>query len=354
MKKALKQNSNKPKSNVRAFIRFFLLLISLGAFAVSVAQIGQHWNYQEVLLDVSQQITQKITPTDLSNRIQGSIDDSEFQDAENYLQIAKEYQFEIDYNNFESQINQKDKTLNRVIKNASDFTTGFVKGESANLAGVAGAVTADFTVVGDVRDLRKEYFKYQAKQPINELIVVLSGTGIGLTAMTVASLGAAFPVKTGVSTFKLAVKSQRLTVRFQKQLLKLGRKVFNWRKFTRAIKHNKSISNMHRAVKTAYRPKALKPLEIIAGQVNTIRKSSSTADTLYMLKYVENTNDLRHLEKVTLKHGAKTKGIFKLLGKGTIRTTRVLKRTTELLLSVISSIVSGLLSVFLFIGRKIV
>ncbi|MGK0271173.1 MAG: hypothetical protein ACI88H_001827 [Cocleimonas sp.] len=354
MKKALNQNSNKPKSKVRAFIRFLLLLISLGVFSISVAQIGQHWNYQEVLSDVSEQITQTITPTDLSNRIQEAIDNSEFEDAKSYLRIAKEYQFEIDYNNFESRLKQKDKTLNRVIKNASDFTTGFVNGKSANLAGVAGAVSADFTVVGDVRDLRNEYLKYQAKEPINELIVVLSGTGIGLTAMTVASLGAAAPAKTGVSTIKLAVKSQRLTARFQEQLLKLGRKVFNWRKFTRGIKQDKSISSMRRAVKIAYRPKALKPLEKIAGQVNTIRKSSSTADTLYMLKYVENTNDLRHLEKVTLKHGAKTKGIFKLLGKATIRTTRVLKRTTELLLSIISSIVSGLLSLFFFIGRRVV
>ena len=135
---------------------------------------------------------------------------------------------------------------------------------------------------------------------------------------------------------------------------RLGRKIFDWPVFTRAIKQDKSLNNMRRAVKTAYHPKAIKPLEVIASKVNTIRKSSSTADTLFMLKYVENTNDLRHLEKVTLKHGAKTKGLFKLLGKGVIRTTKVLKRTTELLLSIISSLVSGLLSLFLFVGRRVI
>jgi len=337
---------------IRRFIKLLLLTSSLGVFVVSVAQIGQHWNYQEALLDISQQIKQRITPSDFSQRIQESIDNFEFEDAKNYLLIAKEYQFDIDYSNFETQIKQKDQPLERIIKNASDFADGFVKGESANITGVAGAVSADFTVVGDVRDLRKEYLKYQAEQPINELIVVLSGIGIGLTALTVGTLGAAAPAKTGISTIKLAVKSHRLTAKFQKQLLKLGHKIFDWPVFTRAIKQDKSISNMRRAVNTAYHPKATKPLEVIAGKVNTIRKSSSTADTLFLLKYVENTNDLRHLEKITLKHGAKTKGLFKLLGKGVIRTTRILKRTTELLLSIFSSLVSGMFSLFLFIGRR--
>ena len=331
-----------------------MLVLSLSVFVISVAQIGQHWNYQEILLDVGQQITRNVSPTEISKRIQESINDSEFDDAKSYLQIAKEYQFDLNYSNLENQIKLKDKPLNRFIKKTSDFTTGFVNGESTNLAGVAGAVAADFTVVGDVRDLRKEYLKYQAQQPINELIVVLSGSGIGLTALTIGSFGAAAPAKTGVSTIKLAVKSQRLTGRFQKQILKLGRKVFDWPLFTRAIKKDKSLSNMRRAVKTAYKPTVIKPLKTIATKVNSIRKSSSTADTLFMLKYVDSANDLRRLEKVTLKHGAKTKGLFKLLGKGVIRTTRVLKRTVELMLSIISSIVSGLLSIFLFIGRRLV
>jgi len=331
-----------------------LLLSSTSIFVISVAQIGQYWNYEESLTDVAQQIKLRITPSELTTHIQNSINASEFDDAKNYLEIAKDHQLTIDFKAFENQINAKDKPLKRIVKNATDFATGFAKGDSSNVAGVAGAVSADFTVVGDVRDLRKEYIKYQAGKPINELIVVLSGAGIGLTALTVGSFGAAAPAKAGASTIKLASKSQRLTARFQKQLLKLGRKIFDWPAFTRAVKQDKSISNIRRAAKSSYHPKAIKPLQVIGTRVNSIRKSSSTADTLFLLKYVENTDDLLHLEKVTLKHGAKTKGLFKLLGKGVIRTTRVLKKTTELFLSIASSIVSGLLSLFLFIARRAV
>ena len=337
----------------RQVLKQFLLVLSMGAFILSVSSVGKFWNYEEVLLDIGKQIKLKASPHSFSEQIQASIDESEFNDAKNYLQIAKDYQIDINYDFFEAQITQKDKPLKRVVKNASDFAEGFVKGESENLSGIAGAVIADFTVVGDVRDLRREYQKHQEEKPVNELVVALSGMGIGLTAMTLGSLGATVPAKSGVSTIKLAVKSQRLTRRFQKQLLKLGRKVFDWPAFTRAIKQDKSLNNMSRAIKTAYQPKAIKPLKVIATQVNTIRKSSSTADALMMLKYVENTDDLLHLEKVTLKHGVKTKGLFKLLGKSVIGTTRVLKRTTELFLSIISAIISGLMSLFLFIGRRV-
>lgn len=321
-------------------------------FVVSVAQIGQFWNYEEFLTDITQQIQKNTTAKDFTQLIQESINKSEFDDAKNYLRIAKDHQIDLDYDQFRTQIKQQDKPLKRIVKNASDFATGFVKGKSENLAGIAGAVSADFTVVGDVRDLRSEYQKHQEGKPVNELIVALSGMGVGLTAMTVSSLGAAAPAKTGASTIKLAIKSQRLTSRFQKQLLKLGRNVFNWPVFTQTVKQDKSINNIRRAVKTAYQPKAIKPLQKVATRVNSIRKSSSTADALYMLKYVENTDDLRHLEKITLKHGTKTKGLFKLLGKGVIRISKVLKRTTELLLSVISTVLSGLLSLFLFISRR--
>ena len=336
----------------RFLIKFILLLASLGLLVVSLTSLGKFWNYEESLQDISQQIKQRTTPESFSTLIQESINNSEFEEAKRYLEIAKEHRIELDYSDFKAQIQQNDSTVNRAVKNASDFAKGFVKGESTNMAGIAGALSADFTVIGDVRDLRSEYKKHQEGKPVNELIVALSATGVGLTAVTIGSMGVAAPAKTGVSTIKLAVKSQRLTKGFQKQLTQLSKNVFDWSAFTRTIKQDKQIDNIRRAAKVAYNPNAVTPLKKVAKQVNSIRQSSSSADALYMLKYVENVDDLRKLEKVTLKHGAKTKGLFKLLGKGVIRTTKVLKRSTELLLSVFGSILSGLASLFLFISRR--
>ena len=200
----------------------------------------------------------------------------------------------------------------------------------------------------------------QKGEDVNELIVALSGVGIGFTALTVGSLGSAAPAKSGVSLIKLAAKTRRLSARFQKQLLRLGRRMFDWKLFSRLVKEGKqsdsvlqSVRRIPRAAKQAYHPEAVEPLKAIAKRVNRVRKSTSIPDTLHLLKYVETSDDLRHLEKVSLKYGTQTKGIMKLLGKGALRTVRVLRKTAELLISMISSVLSAMFSLFFLFARRV-
>lgn len=295
-----------------------------------------------------------VSPQQMGEHIQKAIDDADYADARIYLQIANDNQVNIDTQYYEQQLQQKDTRLNRIVTQTNQFVKGFAKGEASNAAGIAGAISADFTVVGDVRDLRQEYQNYQNGKAVNELIVLLSGTGIGLTALTMGSFGSTAPVKAGTSLIKVGAKTQRITRGFQKQLIRQGRKVFDWPTFTRLLKQDKSLINIRRSAKRAYKPKALKPLQDMAKSTNSIRKASSTSDALHLLKYVENADDLRRLEKVTIKHGIKTKAYLKLLGKGAIRTVRVLRKSAQLLWSIAASVLSGFLSVGLFLTRRLV
>ena len=63
-----------------------------------------------------------------------------------------------------------------------------------------------------------------------------------------------------------------------------------------------------------------------------------------MMKYVDNADDLVQLEKITVKYGSQTKGIVKVLGKGALRSVKVLRKTTELMIGLIASLISGLAS----------
>ena len=335
----------------KIFNRIFLI-VSVLAFGLSLSAVLKHWKYEEIRLDLSKTLLFKVSDEKLVAEIELAIKTSRFDDARMYLDIARSHQYLLDYQKYYAEINQKDTTFKRVSMQVHDFSEGFVKGESSNMAGIVGSVSADFTVIGDARDLYREYAKYEKGDPVNELIVVLSGAGIGLTALTVGSFGSMAPAKAGASVIKVASKTQRLTLRFQKTLLRLGRKVFDWPAFTRLIKQDKSISNLRRAVKQAYHPKAVKPLKLIAGQVSNIRKSSSTVDAIQLLKYVETTDDLRHIEKVTVKYGTKTKGMMKLLGKGAVRTVRVLRKSTSLMLGLIGSVLSSLFSLFFMMSFK--
>lgn len=337
---------------LRKTLRKIFLLLSLFAFGVSLFSLFQYWDYEESLVDISKQLQLKVTNKNITDEIDAAIKNSQFDDAKMFLDIAESNQYAIDYKKYHNVISRNDTGLRKIVTEVSNFADGFIEGKSSNMTGIAGSVSADFTVVGDVRDLYKQYGKYEKGEDVNELIVVLSGAGIGLTALTVGTLGSAAPAKAGTSLIKVAAKTQRITLRFQKLLLKHGRKVFDWPAFTRLAKQNKSLTNLRRAAKQAYHPEAIKPLKTIAGRVNNIRKSSSTVDAIHMLKYVETTDDLRHLEKITVKYGSKSKGYLKLLGKGVLRTVRVLRKTTELMLSILSSFFSGLSSLFFFALRK--
>lgn len=341
---------------MRKLLKKTLLFLSLTAFVVSILQVSDYWDYQNVLPDIAKQLRQKVTEKDISKEIQSSIDKKEFDDARMYLAIAQSNHYPIDINRYSQIIAKQDTQFSRVSKKTSQFVSGFFSGKSESAAGIAGAISADFTVVGDVRDLHKEYKKQQKGEEVNELIVALSGVGVGLTALTVGSFGSAAPAKSGVSLIKLASKTRRLSSRFQKKIVQLGKRVFDWGLFTRLLKESPSISKklkqIPRAAKKAYHPKAIDPLKKIAKQVNSVRKSTSVTDTLYLLKYVETTDDLRHLEKISLKYGTKTKGMMKLVGKGALRTVRVLRKSAELLISLISSVFSAMLSLFLMFARR--
>lgn len=93
----------------------------------------------------------------------------------------------------------------------ADAWNGFVSGEAPNEAALAGAVAADLTGIGDIRDLYTQAARYLSGEEIDPLIIGLATAGLGLTAATVATLGAAAPEKAGVSTLKAVKRAGRLS-----------------------------------------------------------------------------------------------------------------------------------------------
>jgi hypothetical protein len=65
--------------------------------------------------------------------------------------------------------------------------------------------------VGDVRDLYSQSARYLSGEEIDPLMIGLATVGLGLTAATVATLGATAPEKAGVSTLKALKRAGRLS-----------------------------------------------------------------------------------------------------------------------------------------------
>jgi hypothetical protein len=320
--------------------RFPLLLVSLLLLAGGIKSLLDYWQYDEIASDVAQLMLQQVTADEVRQNIREAIAADNPSDARMYLSLAQTFGYPISSVEFQADLARLESPLNTARRTVNDFTSGFVAGDAANGAGVAGAIAADFTVVGDVRDLWEQYQIHAKGEEVSPLIVTLAGVGVGLTAATVASMGATTPVKGGVSTTKLAARTGRLTPNFQKLLLKQSSDVFNYQAFLLAARAERSMDGIGKAAVKAYNPQAMQALQGTAERVNNIRKASSTADALHVLKYVDNADDLVRLEKLSLKYGTEAKGILKFLGKSAIGTVRILRKSVELFVSVLVTLIS--------------
>lgn len=328
-------------------IRTVLLACFLLSFAFSVKNMLNYWQYDEAIPKIVDLLVESVSPEQLNQLIGDAINQDNLEVAEQYIDIAKRYGYQLDYAYYEKHLTELDTPLRKIKRDSKSFVDGFMSGSGNDTAGISGAVTSDFTVIGDVRDLHRQYQQHAQGEDVNQLIVALSGVGIGLTMMTAGSAGSTATVKAGTSLFKVGVKTGRLTRSFSTELLQKASKVFDWPMFQRSIKNTSSISDVRRAVRQSYHPSAMVSLEKTASQISSIRKQTSLADTLNMMKYVENGQDLARLEKFTVKHKKHSAHLLALLGKGAIRTVRVLRKTTAFILSVFASVVSGLISLIL-------
>lgn len=321
---------------------YLLLLVSVLLLAGSLKALLDYWQYDEIAADVAQMMLHQVSDEDVRQQVRDAIAHDNPADARMYLRLAGTFGYAVDPVEFEADIQRLESPLNTARRTANDFASGFMAGEAESGAGVAGALTSDFTVVGDARDLWEQYQLHAKGEPVNELIVTLSGVGLGLTAATIASAGASTPAKGGVSTAKLAARTGRLTPKFQKFLLKQGNDVFDYKAFLLAARAERNLDGVSKAAIRSYNPQAVQAIKQTAGRINNIRKASSTADVVHLLKYVDSGDDLVRLEKLGLKYGTETKGIMKLLGKGAIGSIRVLRKTAELFISLIAVFASFL------------
>lgn len=338
---------------MKSLVRIFMLIISLSAFAYSLLLLSDYWEYEEVPSNIEEKFKHTVQQKQLEAEINQLIAQDKLDEAIETVQLAQHFGYNIDYQSYRKRIDQINTLEHRTTKNVKDFVDGFISGKGDTTAGFAGAIGSDFTVVGDLRDLNKEYTKYQNGEEINQLIVALSGIGVGLTAATIGSGGMTAPVKAGASIIKLASKTGRLSRRFTQDLIHMSQRAFNWNTFTRLSKSDTSIRGIKLAASQAFNPRAMKSLSELAEQANSIRKLTSTTDTIHLLKYVENADDLRRIEKIATKQGKYTKGIMKFLGKSALRGTKILKRSIELFISLAGLVLSGIFVVyFMFPSTK--
>jgi hypothetical protein len=203
------------------------------------------------------------------------------------------------------------------------FAQGFVTGEPADMAGLAGTAVGDLFVFGDIRDAVREGTRLATGQPTDELILGLACTGLAITAGTYATAGVGAPVRLGLSVAKAARATGRMSVHMAEWVGRSLREVLDWGALGRAI-GGATVTGPIVAVRAAREAvKVEKTTELfrLAGDVGRVQAKAGTQAALDGLKIAEGPRDMSRIAQLAEKYGGKTRAVLKLGGRAAIMLT---------------------------------
>ena len=288
--------------------------------------------------NIEQMVKAKLKNGFIDIQIQRAIKNKNFDEVQSYISLSKQFNIKLQPDTKEL-IKQNNTTTKKIKRSIKNFINGFLSGKAQNKTEVAGAITSDFTLYGDLRDINIQGQKYINNQPYDKLILGLSMVGLALSASEFITFGASSSLKIGTSALKIAKREKVLTKNFSKFLVKTFDKSINF-KSLKNIKFSslKEVKKSTKIIKNSVNLKQLKP---IFKNLRTIKKSTSVADTVSLLKYVDNSKDLKAVAKLSKKYKSATKGIFKLLGKNTFRLVKSgIKWSKNFILSIMALLFS--------------
>jgi hypothetical protein len=301
--------------------RLALVLLFLTAVAVTLAYTTGIGFSIPVEKAVKADLAAAATPSLINQKILNALERDDIEDADLYFEIAKFMNYEIPKQTI-AKLDEAHSLSATVVRNTWQFGEGFATGRGETNAGIAGAVSSDLTVVGDVRDIAAEGAKMLAGQEYSELILGLSVVGLGVTAATIATGGGGVVVKAGVSLVKAAKRTGRLTKEFAETLTRLTsdavdmpllRQTLRSTDLTDLTRTQRVFTDYGRNVRAA----KLMPVLSRFGDINGI---VGPAETVRLLKYVKTSENLDDVAAMTKRFGIKSRGIMELTGKTALRS----------------------------------
>jgi len=208
-----------------------------------------------------------------------------------------------------------------ILRTSRQLFSGAVTGEADSPTAFAGALAADLTVVGDVRDLTQQAFAYPDQ---DNLTVALAATGVLLTAATAVTVGSSTAGKVGVSAIKAARKMKRLSKGLERQLVRLARDAVDTR-VLRTMGDDLGKFNLGAALdgtRRLIKPRVVEEIGDTGAALGNVFTRQGYRGTLQVLETADDTVDVRRLTRVSDDLGPRFRAALHLK-KGAKLTLRV-------------------------------
>ncbi len=326
--------------NKKVIILVSFVFLIFGLFGIYSIILETEYSLKN--LDLS--LKEKVTKDYLDKKILFAIKNDKFDDAVMYHNLAKYLGIALSSETLE-EIEKNDGYLSESWRSIKSFGYGFSTGEPEDTMGLVGSITADMTVVGDLRDLSIEGSKFAKDEPYDIVLFGMSAIGVGLSISQFFTSGATTPLKISASIIKAAKKTGNLSKPFVDTISsKLSKAIdFNILKkidYTSIDSVEKASKQISKSLNSPYIRKAFKNIDTIG------KNTDSKIDTIALLKYVDDPVDLQRVADISKKYRKNTKAVFAVLGKGAVKGTINLIKWTNIL---VTQVLSFMISIIFFL-----
>ncbi|MBW8726795.1 MAG: hypothetical protein JF625_16820 [Inquilinus limosus] len=310
------------------------------------AELGRTPEVQEVEATLTTWTRAGTSPEQIDAELARAFAEDDIDGAAVWLKVAEMTGYPVSPE-WRARYEDETSTTSTAVRATRQAVAGAVTGEGHGLSGLAGAFAADMTFVGDLRDIGRELWHFGNSEPVDELALGLSGIGLTLTAATWGSGGAAVVPRGAVSAFKIARRTGRLSARFAERLGRMVADVVDFPALRRQVREAGWRDTMMRpgaVFAAAIRRDRLDGLDEAVGAAGRIADRVGPAQSVELLRYVDDVPDLRRVDEVSAVMGDRTLAVFTVLKRGALATVKATIRWTRHLADLTATVIFGAIS----------
>jgi hypothetical protein len=242
--------------------------------------------------------------------------------ARSFLELARDRNVPVDAERV-AKVEAANAAAATATRSLESFARGFITGEPEDMSGLAGTAVGDLFVFGDIRDALREGSRLAGGQEADELILGLACVGLAVTAGTYATIGAAAPVRAGITVVKAARKTGRIGGQLAGWIGRSLREIVDWTALRHAVRGASLTAPgaAVRAAREAVKVEKARDLTRLVGDVGRVQARAGTQAALDGLKLAEGPRDMSRIARLAAAKGGKTRAILKLAGRAAIVLT---------------------------------
>jgi hypothetical protein len=263
------------------------------------------------------ELDHRLTPELVSQEVDVAIKGDDLDLAESFSELARERNLPLRSEQLDAIEALRTDTLGRALR---DFKDGFTQHDMRSGMAMSGAIAADVSGYGDLRDLAHEGGKWLDGQETDALVLGLAAAGLAITAATWTSLGAALPVRGGLSLTKALQKSGRLSKSLAGDLTRVAGAAIDRDalKASLAAASRFEFGAARNASASLLRPAAVAEMRQLGGDVATVYRRAGARGAQDVLAVAGSGPEVSTAARLAVVKGTKTRAILKVLGRGVL------------------------------------